>query len=353
MREEIARKATQWNALASAFEIEAGAVSFYAVDAVSHRFWHDAFPEQFDDGDVPAPEPAYAGLLEEVVVGVDAAVGEIVSRLAPDDAVIVVSDHGFRAADGFRRIWDGHVEPALARAGLVPARDAFTVEGEFGYVFVRVHPGPFAEREATTERLAAFFGGARNASGEALFHVEILDQAERPADARRSWTNRARQWVLRQILRRVFSVHLDPRAHAYLLMRPRDAALETAWPDGEITVGGLRMPLRDFVCGDGFTGAHDETAVLVAAGGGLRAVPGRVRASVLDVAPLLAYLAGAALPDDLAHPLPESWIEPEALAARPPRRIAADDLERLPAPDAAPGDDADVIERLRSMGYVE
>ncbi len=77
--------------------------------------------------------------------------------------------------------------------------------------------------------------------------------------------------------------------------------------------------------------------------------------SVLDVAPLLAYLAGAAIPDELEGSLPEHWIRPEYLAAHPVLRARAADLPRLPAFEGptAPGDDRELIERLRSMGYLE
>ena len=34
--------------IAKAFDVEVGAVSFYAIDGMSHRFWHGAYPEEFD-----------------------------------------------------------------------------------------------------------------------------------------------------------------------------------------------------------------------------------------------------------------------------------------------------------------
>jgi hypothetical protein len=352
-RAELAAKAAQWNALAGAFALDVGSVTFYAVDAVSHRFWHDSFPGAFADGSAPPPDPAFAALVQEVVAGLDRAVGEIAAPLGPDDALLVVSDHGFEAEGRMRRIWSGHAELLLARAGLVPGRDAFTIEGEFAYGFLRVHAGPFAERDALLDRLVAFYAGATTESGEPLFTVEVFDQVERPAAARRPLAARARQWVLRQVLERWFSVRLDADAHAYVLVRPNDAALESAWPDGRVRVAGRTVALAELVDGDGFSGRHHPTALFLAAGGALRHVPQRGRLSVLDVAPLVAYLADAGIPDDLEGRLPEEWIEPGVLARRPPRRVAAEALPRLPAPDAADAPDAVLLERLRSMGYVE
>jgi len=352
---ELKLKAGQWNALAQAFDLQAGSVTFYAADAMSHRFWADSFPEDFDSGDAPEPEAAYAGLVQRTYRGLDRALGEIVAA-SPDASILIVSDHGFQARDGgVERIWTGNAELPLARAGLVPGRDAFRLEGQFAFTILRVESGPFAARDALLDRLAAFFRSAENADGEALFSVETLDMVERPAGATRSWLERLRQWGLRQLMRLLFSVRLDPDAHAYLLMRPNHDALEAAWPDGRIRIGGGEMPISDLLSADGFTGGHDPTAVFVAAGGPIRAVAGRQQLSVLDVAPLFAYLAGGAIPDDMHGRLPEEWIEPKALQALPPRFVPAANLPRLPDPVAprGPEAEADLIERLRSMGYVD
>jgi hypothetical protein len=75
--------------------------------------------------------------------------------------------------------------------------------------------------------------------------------------------------------------------------------------------------------------------------------------SVLDIAPLYAYLAQAGIPDDLPGEFPAQWIEPATLAERPPRFVPAASLARLPAPAAPAIPDADLVERLRAMGYVE
>jgi hypothetical protein len=81
-REELARKAPQWLALARAFDVEVGAVTFYAVDALSHRFWLDAFPEQFEAA-VRAPEPERLGPDGRVQAGERA--WPLAEIAAPDD----------------------------------------------------------------------------------------------------------------------------------------------------------------------------------------------------------------------------------------------------------------------------
>ncbi len=356
VRREIAEKPDQWLALFEAFDVEAGALTFYAVDATSHRFWHDAYPEQFEEGVVPAPEDAYRTLLPEVMQGIDRGVGRIAASLGPHDTLLLASDHGFEAGDEMRRVWSFHTEAALARSGLVSGRDAFVMESQFGYPFIRVRAGDFEARDALLDRLVAFYESAETLSGESLFTVEVIDIAERPEGRERAWLVQLRQWAVGMLLRHFFSVNLsDEDAHAYVLVRSHDEPIEAAWPDGRVRVAGNELPLRDLLSGDGFSGQHHPTAIFLAAGGPIRRLPDRQQLSVLDVAPLYLWLAGSAIPDDLEGTLPRAFLDPAALAARPPKVVDAGDLPRLDPPAARHpvGGDAALVERLRSMGYVE
>ncbi len=350
---ELSQKAAHWNALARGFDLEAGAVSFYAIDALSHRFWADSFPAEFDAGEAPAAEPAYAGTIPAAYTGFDRALGEIVAALPKDSAVIVASDHGFEARDDWERVWAFALEGALAEAGLAPSRDAFALEGQFGFATLRVRQGPFAEREALLEKLIGFLTSATTEDGQPLFDVVRLDAAARPPGHERGLLDRAAQWWWRGVARFAFSVEFSEDAHAWLIARPMDDALESVWPDGQVRIAGRLRPAREVLFGDGFSGGHDPVAVFVAAGGSLRHEAARGRLSVLDVAPLYAYLAGAAIPDDLPGTLPIHWIEPAALAQQPPRRVPAGSLARLPAPVAPAIPDSTLLEQLRAMGYVE
>jgi hypothetical protein len=336
---ELREKAAHWNALARAFELDAGAVSFYAIDALSHRFWADSYPAAFEDGDAPPPEPAYADAIPAVYAGFDRALGEIVAALPAESAVIVASDHGFTAQDDWRRVWSFALERPFVESALEPGREAFSIEGQFGFVTLRVLPGPFEAREALFERLVAFLASATTEDGRALFDVVRLDQAERPPGHERPILDRIEQWFWRAVARLAYSVEFSDDAHAWLVARPMGEVLESAPPTGQVRIGGELRPARE--------------VIYVAAGGPLRHDAVRGRLSVLDVAPLFAHLAGAAIPDDLPGALPERWIEPAALAARPPRRVPAGSLARLPTPDAPAIPDAELLERLRAMGYVE
>ena len=354
-REELARKAAQWKALAEAFDVQVGAVTFYSIDALGHRFWLDAFPEQYGAG-VRAPVPEHAGLMREAAVGIDRALGEIRGALAPEDVLLLASDHGFQAGEPDGRVWTSSLEGPLADAGLVPEAGGFRFVGQFFSVVIRVLDGPFEAREATSQKIAGLLRGAASPSGEPLYTVDVLDARERPQGHERPWTNRLRQWGVRTFARYAFGVEFGMDAHAYIIARPNSSVLDPLWPDGRVTFAGKERPLKEVLYADDFTGTHHETAVFVAAGGPIRAVPERGDLSVLDIAPLIAYLAGAPIPDDLEGRLPTDWLDPDHLAAHPPQAAPAATLPTLP-PLTAPGEDADgdeaLLERLKAMGYVE
>ena len=106
--------------------------------------------------------------------------------MGPEDVLLVVSDHGFRASpEGVPNVWVPRIAPALARAGLDPARDGFHVITRFGIVILQVHEGPFEERQATLERLAALLDGWRGPDGDSLFDVDVIDVAAPPPGRRR------------------------------------------------------------------------------------------------------------------------------------------------------------------------
>jgi Type I phosphodiesterase / nucleotide pyrophosphatase len=352
-RRELGEKPERWNRLADAFALDVGAVSFYALDAIGHRFWRAAFPEEFDEPPTPA-EAAYRDTLHDTLLGMDAALGRVVAALGPGDSIVVVSDHGFEAADGARRVWSSRLEEQLPASALAAHRDAIHIEGEFIAAIARVDPGPFEKREPVLRALAAWLESAETATGEPAFTVDVIDVVERPAIAERPLAERAWQWLLRQVLLRRFGLKLDRPAFAYVLARPDDEALLAAWPDGMLRFDGRRVRADELFQLDEFSGAHDPTGIFLAAGPPFSAQRARDRVSVLEVAPLLLHLAGLPVPDDLESAVPERLLAPAWRAAHPVRRVPATELPGLPdEPADAAVDDAVLLERLRALGYVE
>lgn len=369
-RWDVSRKPERFLALVDAFGTRVGAFTIYAPDMTSHRFWHAAHPEQFDGAGATASAEERRAIAD-AYRGVDAAAGRMAAALAPEDTLVVVSDHGFRArADGLRNVWVPHGEQTLAAAGLDPERDRFAVVSSFASLSLRVHPATertasaLAERDALVERLVAHLQSFRTKDGEPLFGtVEFLDGEGRAGAPARPWLVRLRQAVVRWALWLAFDVQTENRAHAMVFGLPDDDVLAPLWPDGEIQVAGRALPIGEAFSRQVFSGGHDPTGIFIAAGGPVEHAPARGDVSVLDVAPLLFYLAGRGVPDDLEGRVPTWLLSPDALAAAPPRSVPAGDLPGLPgvaghatgapATDGPPGTSEALVEKLRALGYVE
>jgi predicted AlkP superfamily phosphohydrolase/phosphomutase len=97
---------------------EDGLLFFYLgnVDQVSHVMWKVLDPghPKYD----PEVDPKYAGLIEELYVGLDSVVGQTLERLSPDDTLIVMSDHGFAS---WRRSF--HLNAWLREKGFLVVKD--------------------------------------------------------------------------------------------------------------------------------------------------------------------------------------------------------------------------------------
>ena len=355
--EEVTSKANSWKALAERFDPEVGALTYFAVDATSHRYWHSSFPEDFE-GDIPEFAPDERHAIQNAVRGVDRDLGQIVADLDLEgaDSVIVVSDHGFHADPDSRNIWNARFEDLLAKHDLASGRDGFTLVSTFFAVTLRIAPGPFEERDRLIEKLSGLLDSYRDPDGNLLMRTNVLDVAPRPAGMERTLTNRVWQWGVRKLMSFAFSTKIDPTAHAVIIGLPRGGDLLAFWPDGEIQVDGETMPLHQAIVRQRFTGTHDPTAIFIAAGAGIEKQPDRARLSVLDVAPLVAYLAGSTIPDDLEGRFPVEWVKASMVSANPPEVVPAEGLPvvpRLSDPGDSGAEDPALIEKLRALGYIE
>ena len=97
---------------------------FEATDRIQHMFW------RYTDSSSPAPRdtdsPASTDAIPEVYRRMDRFLGEVLSRKKSDEAVLVVSDHGFNL---FRRGF--HLNSWLKREGYLVLQEGFTESGKW------------------------------------------------------------------------------------------------------------------------------------------------------------------------------------------------------------------------------
>lgn len=323
---ELAEKPRTWNRLWKEMKPDVGAVTFYSLDVMGHRYWNQ-------------------DVMRRTARGMDRALGEILASVAPEDHVLIASDHGFRTSDSPGRRWGFDGRWLLAQGGIDPGRDGVLMVSEWVNVMLRINPGPEAQRERTLERLEALFGSIRASDGSPAFELDAVHVPERPSEARE------RTEALIRTMQR-----LQP-AHAFFIAYPVPDTLERIAREGEVRIGDRRFPAKRFAAAHDFTGVHDPVGIFLAAGRAIRHRPGRARLSVLDIAPLMTYLAGQPVPDDLEGQLPRALLEPGYLERHPPRSVSAARAPRLPPepgmPSGTPGAvDAETEERLRALGYI-
>ncbi|MES1245167.1 MAG: alkaline phosphatase family protein [Acidobacteriota bacterium] len=335
---ELAEKPERWNRLAEAFSIDVGAVTFYSIDLISHRFWRASHPDEFPQGSPPI-DPRQRGVMRDILQEVDRAVGRITETLGPETAVLLVSDHGFHAApEGVSRRWGFHLHNWFALAGLDPERDRFRVVNDWQLVILRVDPGPDAE--AVLGRLRDLFASATDAAGAPLLKVDTLRTGALKTDLKKGMPD-----LFVELAQR------SPEAYGFLLARPANwQMLERLCPQGQVMTSKGSAPCSALAHVEEFSGAHLPTAVFFGAGGPIQHREQRGRMHMLDLAPLLFYLAGQPIPDDLEGRLAKEILSPDALRSHPPQTIKA--TAPRPRGKAGPApEDPELLRRLRSLGY--
>lgn len=262
---------------------------YYATDALGHPFWSDALP-----GEPGAPP--HADVLPSAYRQADAILAELLERVGPECVVVVMSDHGFRAADASRDRVRVHPLTERLRARLRAAGLEADVARLGWKLTVTVPPEQEAQARAAVEALA-------DAAGQPFYRVEAV----------------------------------APGALGLSLL---DEALDAERLASD-TVGG--EPIADYVqAGEPYAGEHDAAGIFVVRAPGVPpgVLPG---AGLLDVAPTLLALLGIPPAQDL----------PGAVLVGPTERGPAsrDGLAgQLRVLEGVEGVDE---EALRAIGYIE
>jgi predicted AlkP superfamily phosphohydrolase/phosphomutase len=102
----------------------------------------------------------------------------------------------------------------------------------------------------------------------------------------------------------------------------------------------------------GISGCHRMYGVLIARGGPVKRGYNLKNASIYDVAPTILYLFGREVPDDMDGRVLTEMIEGDFLGANSVRLTAAAGAMKSAEVEFSAEDNADVIERLKSLGYL-
>ncbi len=328
-------------------------VMFDGVDKLQHLCWRFIDPECRPlrptawERDMIARCDRYFSSLDGLIAG-------LVELAGPDATVVLASDHGFGPTlDVF------HINTWLERVGYLAWADGQDGAGDRPETDVG-----FAEMTRHVHALdwSRTLAYAATPSSQGINIVDRIPGTDEPMPPRDRATLTAG----------LVEALLDVR-------RPFDGrrVVEEVWTREQAFPGPFQElgPDISLVLADGGTisilpsdtviarrpqvgGHHRWEGIFLTAGPGIRQDARVGELSIVDVAPFVLHRLGLPVPDDMAGRVPEEVLEPEELAARPPRTVPA--APGTPARALAPAAlelDADeqsaVMRRLKALGYVE
>jgi predicted AlkP superfamily phosphohydrolase/phosphomutase len=289
----------------------------------------------------------YYRSLDELIAG-------IVELAGPDATVVLASDHGFGAQEGtfFVNTW-------LEQQGLLGWADREKSEGStpqelgIGQLARHVYQLDWKQTRAY----------APTPSGNAIYIVR--QSAENPHGVPEAEIPALRAALVEQL-----GQVIDPVSG--------EAVVSRVWLREEVFSGpfeelapDLTLQLRDggqvsIVASDTVyrerpepSGTHRRTGIFMAAGPGIAAGTALPDLSILDVAPLLLYSLNLPVPQELEGAVPLAAYRPAYVVEHPVQIAAAQPLKRdkpqktAPRPMRDAAMDAELMKRLRALGYVE
>lgn len=305
-------------------------VYFRSVDISSHNYWKHYRPQDFAAAERPSAGEiaAHGEAIPRDYLAVDAAIGRIVAA-RPDADVVVISDHGFEAAE--REIvkvgldFDGLLE----RLGYLVRDDAGGVDLERSQLY------SFASPEYRAAKWLRFAGGA------------------------------GRRQVLTRLAEGLARVTYGGGKPAFAVREPRakerrrevDLVVEVLarGASEELLLGGDPEPLAGLVTHVArVSGTHgSEThGIFLAAGPGIDPAAEIAGITIHDIAPTLLY--GLGLP--VAESFPgRAWVElfTGAFRRTHPLRTIATWGEPGDGAVTTSGEDEEILRELRALGYLD
>ncbi len=382
LNSELDYKAKVSEYLMTGYEWDAFFQYFWGTDRIQHELWH------IIDEDHPRHNPEEARLYRDKVYEyfrrVDQTMGRLIELAGPRSLVWVASDHGFGPAhkycsfniwlmqQGFLKLKRDavtRVKKLMFSAGLTPEL-AFKIVKKLPLGALRpargVSNNPGASKLLSTfflsfndvdwTRTEAFSKGnygqiyvnLKGREPEGIIEESDYERVCQEIVARLKSLKdplTGEQWV-GEVFRReeIYTGPLVADAPDIAFL-PRDMRY---LPLGNADFTSNKFMVDAF----GISGCHRMHGVMIANGGPIKpAFDARVT-RIYDVAPTLLYLLGQGVPEDMDGHVLSEIISEEYIKAHPINFTAESDEGQTGEIEFTPEENEDVIERLKSLGYI-
>ncbi len=356
---------------------DAFTVVFTAPDRMGHYLWQyhslKGGEEPGTDGATPAE---LHDAIREVYRVIDRGIGELMDEAGPETHVILLSDHGMGPAYSRNVQWNAW----LRRKGLV-AIERGSAANPDGWMLrlgiprdrvgaaVRRIPGLRSSRAVVRAR--ALHGARVDVERSTAYYVRIYDPV---GGVRINATGAARAELIARLKGEIAEL-IDPATGRPVvrMVAERDACFSgpfaPSMPDLVVVMEpeyGSSDRLSNYSAivtprtSIGDPGGHQSEGVFALAGPASMRNPDRMEGvAIADIAPTLLHLLDLPVPADMDGRVALDALEPAFRASRPVRMSPPvpywpdEAAAREASGDSSNGDDPQVRERLRALGYVE
>jgi predicted AlkP superfamily phosphohydrolase/phosphomutase len=380
--DELEYKAAVTEYMMTSYPWDAFFQYFWGTDRIQHELWH--ILDESHPRHNPAEAAQYRDRVHSYFTRVDQIIGRLVELAGSESMCWIVSDHGFGPAhkycsfniwllqEGFLKLKSDAVtrmKRVLFRMGVTP---------ELAFKLVRSLPlGKLAPARGVSNK-----PGTSKLMSQIFLSFNDVDWSRTVAFSKGNYGQiyinlKGREpngsvetsdyeTVCREIIARLKSMKdpLDGKPWIGEVFRREEVyegpKVEDA-PDISFLPRDMRyLPLgnADFnsnkfiVDAFGISGCHRMDGVMIGNGSSVKAGLDAGRANIWDVAPTLLYLLGRAVPSDMDGRILTEAINPEFLSANQVRYQQPTASSDSDEQEFTSEENADVIDRLRSLGYI-
>ncbi len=379
--DELEYKARVTEYLMTRYDWDAFFQYFWGTDRIQHELWHiidEAHPRHNKE-----EARVYRDRVFEYFKRVDEIVGRLIDLAGADPIVLMASDHGFGPVhkycslniwllqEGFLKLKPDIItrsKKMMFSLGLTP---------EFAFRLTRKIPGALrpargvSSQPGASKLLGKFFLSFNDVDWErsvafskgnyGQIYVNLRDREPNGVVSDDEYEE-----VRNAIIERLRALKDPATAEPWVgqVFRREDiysGPLVADAPDIAFLPADMRyLPLgnADFTSNKfmvdafGISGCHRMNGVMIANGPGIERGSALEAARIYDMAPTLLYLTDQGVPDDMDGQVLTEMITAEYSSAHPIRFAARDDTQQAPGVEFSDEENSDVIERLKSLGYV-